>query len=423
VEQQQQQQQVTTEQSRRDSTSTTITHDTKVSTAGDSPPSLESQHARPTSASASEERLGDLGLDTQSFALDAKMIFDSEEYGQLLTGDGDNAGLGEFRLNLDDVESEMRSASARDFPDPWEPCRSDIFDSFAVDVLPVSNDALMDVCEAESLLCLTGGSRPPKSSSPYPKPLDGNRDQIFEVNSRPLIDPHTTTSRALPRPIPTPMQTPNSGYFQGIVVNNPISIAPTDICTAECYSSMVKKLLYIEESLPGLGIATTDTILELEEAMQSLKRRVMNCATCFKRQSTLLMLVLIVERTVHLFERKYGKEETSYAQRKSVAMQRTNRGSGKKLMRKESLERKVGVKVIDECSLLVGCFEVRHGPKVKFLKSLVKMRLRRLCALSRDIQDAVNVAPEDCNSKAAQEITGDIIKRLLSLTGRVEFWE
>lgn len=409
----QQQQEVPIEHSRSNSTSSTTMHETQVSAVENALPSLESHPA-----SALDRHSVDPESDAQSFPLVEQMMFDPQGYGRLLTSDGDDSmGLEEVGINVEDVESEMHGASTENFFHSWEP----FFDSFSEDALAGSNDTVMDEREAEPLLFLSGSNQPPKSIISYPKTLHSNRDQIFEENSTLVINSPAVISRPFLTPTSTPMRTPASGYAQGVMIDSSTLPAINEVCTAECYSSMVKKLLYIEESLPG--IATCDTILELEEAMQSLKGRIMNCAICFKRQSTLLMLVLIVERTVHLFERKYGREEGSYGQRKSVATQRTNRGIGKKRTRRESLERNVEVRVIDECSLLVGCFEVKHGPKVKFLKSLVKMRLRRLCILSSDIQDAVNMAPEDCNTKAAQEMTRDIIKRLLSLTGRVEFWE
>ena len=403
---------------RRNSTSTITTHGTQSPAPQNAPPWLEAQHANPTLNDTFAEGHSEDFSDIQRFLLDPQMTFDSEEYGGIFCNDGHNESSG--LLLKPTYQSVAQDSPRRNFLDSWQPHRADILAPSSVDTRSITHGVMIDDFHGESLSLMNTNNRPRQSVPFQTQALEKNGDQNFKEHDELDTSRRATGSLALLTPLSS---TPRSSYSQSVTTDSSIPGSRNDVCTRACHDSILKKLGYVEQGLSGLCLTTLDSILELEKEIQFLKRQIMNCAICFRRHSVLLMLVSVVERTVYLFERKYGTAEMNYTQRKVSRSQHMGRRLGKKLNDTGTSKQKIGSAVIDECSLHIGIFEVRNESKVGFLKSLVKMRLRRLCTLVCEIQATVTVAPEDCNSRATQEIANDVIKRLLSLTGWVELWE
>lgn len=206
------------------------------------------------------------------------------------------------------------------------------------------------------------------------------------------------------------------------------AFTPGGGCGAECYAALLQQLLYLHKCLPETARPSIDIILQAERDMRAHHARIFACRTCAANRSSLLLLVTVAERIVQMldliFERRSLLDNESSAARGAAA----RGGGGGSAYGLAGLASPGGEKHRTagySCPLpmQVGGVKVDRENKDPFLKQLLQLRLTRLAAVLRELQQASAARPSDCMYFASELFLGESLQRLEYLRGQIQIWE
>ncbi|KAH8807199.1 hypothetical protein F5884DRAFT_832995 [Xylogone sp. PMI_703] len=328
--------------------------------------------------------------------------------------------LANFLTHPEDMQYEIQNDPTHPMANFWEPALTDLVGLSSVDSLNgVSPTCQGDRCLNQSLFPIEMINRSPAAVTPlYGLEIEDNDRSSVPVPS--LTDTTTATTPDTTQKLPEVVSTYQDDQGLSMYISPEIRYPH---CQNACYRAVMQNLLCVDQSLSDFSSSSLDSILRLESEVQKRTREVMSCPTCPTLRSTLLMLLLIIERIISLIEKKCNLEDTNSSQGQSIATRHKLGDHGRDITVKSWKQNRIGMQIMDECALYVDGFEVDYASKAKFVKTLIKMRLKRLSIALLEIRDLMSIDSADCNDRAAQIVAVDMQKRLPLLIGRVELWQ
>ncbi|KAH7042819.1 hypothetical protein B0J12DRAFT_202245 [Macrophomina phaseolina] len=235
------------------------------------------------------------------------------------------------------------------------------------------------------------------------------------------------------------------------------SIAPAG-CTGDCYGAVLQQLQYFHSRLPETTRPGIDTILLAERDMRSNQERVMACAACAANRSVLLLLAVVAERIVQMLDQIFETKSLLDAERAASSARSARRGwrnnsasspfnvGGRSPSAASSSSSSSSSRVDSQhqhqqqqqqqqqqqrsadyyacpLPLQVGSVKVNRDSKDLCLKQLLQLRLTRLAAVLRDLQQASTVRPGDILYFSGELLLSDSLQRLEFLRGQVQVWD
>ncbi|KAL9056040.1 MAG: hypothetical protein Q9162_003219 [Coniocarpon cinnabarinum] len=180
---------------------------------------------------------------------------------------------------------------------------------------------------------------------------------------------------------------------------------PVGVCQLGCFE-------HITRHLNALGSRTQthvllDSIVTIEKETDAVRRKVTSCPVCMNNARIFLLLSMMVEQTIALFEAlsdcRFLTGSTNDAEAPNVEL---------------ALEKCYAEK------LFLGNIEVTGETKSRFVKQMIRRRLRRIADMLLDLQKVVMTSrTKNCNKDAAEAIMKDSSHRIELLQGMLELWK
>ncbi|MCJ1251045.1 hypothetical protein MMC30_008276 [Trapelia coarctata] len=243
-----------------------------------------------------------------------------------------------------------------------------------------------------------------------------------------------------------------------------------DQCSNKCYSALSAQLARLSGCAADGPAIPLDLLLSLDRDVHCEKEKALNCAPCLRKTSsrpTLMLVIMVLEHLLGLFEREYGAELAAalgvVGVGGAVGWRRVRGGGGGSGSgsgdgnngmgnggsggRNRPRERERGEHshshshshphahthnhnhthntptgrssplLRTDKPLLVGDIEVEEDIKAVFLRQLLRLHLDRLMSTQAELEKAVAAGLKDVNFRIAREMLVDIRRRILFLQG------
>ena len=179
-------------------------------------------------------------------------------------------------------------------------------------------------------------------------------------------------------------------------------------CSTQCYTVLVRALLHLNSIVSYGTIPSVEEILQLEDDGRYCKKILLACATCLQNRSSLLLLCVVVEQLVIIFERTVENGEPSVTESR-------HSGASTASFRGEERGKAATARGID-------MLELDEKTQSQFVKHLLRLRLDRFTAAVRNLVESTTILV-DSNCVAAKEIVTNSHERLKSLANDARFWK
>ncbi|KAI9642745.1 hypothetical protein NHQ30_008476 [Ciborinia camelliae] len=193
------------------------------------------------------------------------------------------------------------------------------------------------------------------------------------------------------------------------------------MCQKQCIDLVSRQLGALASQQSNQSISM-DTMLSMEKAVIPIHQAVGSCTACANNLLVTLLLTMLIEQTVVLFEKLSdcrhisSNEPFDSARMHDIEWSlKTNGGFD---------DHMGGGEITTKSALLLGKYEVDKSDKSEFLMKVIKMRLNRTARLLLDLQQRVNNSSlMDCNALASQSIAENAYRRTEVLLGMLEMWK
>ncbi|KAL2002556.1 hypothetical protein VTN02DRAFT_6505 [Thermoascus thermophilus] len=192
----------------------------------------------------------------------------------------------------------------------------------------------------------------------------------------------------------------------------------TDRC--HCYEAVLRELLHIDRSCSRDVSLSIDASLRCQQRFQDLVRMVLQCGTCSRMRSNLLMLLMVSMDTL------ISMLEAALSSRGSPPKGPFGSGDlesqclssvGKRYSDTNFLAQ------VEACPLLIGSYRVRLDEKTSFLKHILHARLCALSSTIRILRLHIQRNPQISSSKARLMMVMEIDRRLQLIIMKVKLWK
>lgn len=355
----------------------------------------------------------------------------------ILTASPDRAEVFDFTADMSSFDYDM---SASDFVDLG------VFDSVPSPPLMleegVQNDRNHDVTSqyyqpeptASSFKRAAPQKHPPKRASfslgqpnPFTAPFTSSRSRCAFTSNNGY--------RKIPRYsllIPPPesaIDPPNRGYSQAFTHDRPgrfllQSTTADSSCNGRCHAILTEQLSCLSKWLSEECSVLLDSLLNINDHISCERKKVLRCAACLgktRNRQTLMLIIMVLEKLLCLFERECDVDRLSSALMVSEIEPLAQRQGLGSLQHHKSKRSGGALPARTNLPLVVGSVEVDEIVKTAFVRELLRMHFERQLVTISELDKILTQGTKDVSYKITSELLVDVYRRIEYIQGLLVF--
>lgn len=218
------------------------------------------------------------------------------------------------------------------------------------------------------------------------------------------------------------------GYNQGGVAHDRLSKfqlqSSTDkSCSGQCHAIITEQLSCLNEWLSEERDMSIDILLRIDTQICREREKVLNCPACLgktRSRQTLMVIIMVVEKLLSLFEMECGIDRLSNASVVTEDESLAQRLGVNSLADRQHHEQGGGLlPVLTNVPLVVGSFKVDDLVKTAFARQLLQIHFEKQLATISELDRYLAQGTKDVSYKVICELLLDIHRRTEYIHGLI----
>lgn len=249
------------------------------------------------------------------------------------------------------------------------------------------------------------------------------------ANSNSTMESNSPERSEKTSPSHTHAGTTATSHGSGRLRKFPLQSTTDSLCNAQCHANLSEQLSRLSECQSDECSLPLDMLLHLDEYVRLEKEKVLRCPSCLgktRSRQTLMLVIMVLEKLLSLFEREYDVDQVlstcTFDVADSVAL-RQGQGNLPRYRHRESNQSSKPLSPLPYTNqpLIIGNFEVDGVAKTAFSKQLLRIHFERQMATVSELDQMLATGAKDVSYKVAWEILVDIYRRVEFLQGIMDF--